>query len=336
MRPTDARPDRRSVLLLGAGAGAALLTGCSLNNPFDSTKTPAAEAVRDLAPDTAAAVRAVVLIRTQQNAVTNAAAAFGSIAARLAGLRALHQAQLDALIAAVPKRVDTSEAGASLPVPAYRQSALLDVNAGELGLRDRLDNLALKAESGPFARLLGSMGAAISQHTEGMRALAGLHGFPPNGSPRLAAPAPGPAATPGSGSVDALQATLAGEHAAVYLYGVFGAQASQSRQPALYRRLLDAFHVHRSRRDHLTVVIAAAGADPVASEVTYDLPDAMATATELNDAALQVERRIARTYGQLIESTAGAERRWALVALDDSAVRQLEFRGTPEMFPGTS
>jgi hypothetical protein len=135
--------------------------------------------------------------------------------------------------------------------------------------------------------------------------------------------------------VEAQQATLAGEHAAVYLYGVFGAQASQSRQPQLYARLLDAFRVHRRRRDQLTATIAATGATPVAAEVTYDLPP-MATTAELNDAALQVERRIARTYGQLVESTAGAERRWALVALDDSAVRQLEFRGTPEMFPGTS
>lgn len=136
--------------------------------------------------------------------------------------------------------------------------------------------------------------------------------------------------------LEAQQATLAGEHAAVYLFGVFGAQASQSRQPALYAALLDAFHAHRKRRDQLSATIAASGAEPVAAEVAYDLPASMGTAPELNDAALQVERRIARTYGQLVESTAGAERRWALVALDDSAVRQLEFRGTPEMFPGTA
>ncbi len=135
--------------------------------------------------------------------------------------------------------------------------------------------------------------------------------------------------------LEAQQAALAGEHAAVYLFGVFGAQASQSRQPELYSRLLDAFRVHRKRRDQLTVAIARAGAEPVAAEVSYDLP-AMGTALQLDNAALQVEHRIARTYGQLVESTTDAERRWALVALDDSAVRQLEFRGTPEMFPGTS
>ena len=73
----------------------------------------------------------------------------------------------------------------------------------------------------------------------------------------------------------------------------------------------------------------------MAAEVSYDLPP-MDTTPELNNAALQVERRIARTYGQLVESTTGAERRWALVALDEAAIRQLEFRGTPEMFPGTA
>lgn len=138
----------------------------------------------------------------------------------------------------------------------------------------------------------------------------------------------------------ALQATLAGEHAAVHLYGFLGAQTSPSQEPALHARLLDAFRVHRRRRDQLTVMIAAVGADPVPAEAAYDLPaplagGAGATEAELNNAALQVERRIARTYGQLVESTAGAERRWALVALDEAAVRQLEFRGTPEMFPGT-
>lgn len=136
--------------------------------------------------------------------------------------------------------------------------------------------------------------------------------------------------------LEALQAALAAEHAAVYLTGVLGAQASQSRQPALYGALTDAYRVHRRNRDHLTVAVEAAGGVPVAAEVGYVLPAAMSTASELNDAALQVERRIAETYGQLVENTAGAERRWALVALNESAARQMEFRGTPEMFPGSA
>ncbi|RNL65099.1 DUF4439 domain-containing protein [Nocardioides marmoriginsengisoli] len=136
--------------------------------------------------------------------------------------------------------------------------------------------------------------------------------------------------------LEALQATLAAEHAAVYLTGVLGAQASQSRQPVLYAALTSAYRAHRRNRDHLTVAITTAGGVPVAAAVAYELPPAMSNASELNDAALQLERRIAETYGQLVENTAGAERRWALVALTESATRYLEFRGTPEMFPGSA
>lgn len=134
--------------------------------------------------------------------------------------------------------------------------------------------------------------------------------------------------------LEALQATLAAEHAAVYLTGVMGAQTSQSEQPVLYRNLLGAYRTHRRRRDQLTLLISTGGADPVAAQVAYDLP-ALGTVAELNDAALQLERRIATTYAQLIENTSGAERRWALAALENAAVVQLEFRGTPETFPGS-
>lgn len=136
--------------------------------------------------------------------------------------------------------------------------------------------------------------------------------------------------------IEALQATLAGEHAAVYLYGAIGARTSASADPTLYAAMLTGHRKHRRRRDQLTAMIADRGAVPVASEVDYEVPAALTTAVELNNAALQVEHRIARTYSQLVESTTGAERRWALVALDNSAVSQVAFRGTPELFPGTT
>lgn len=136
--------------------------------------------------------------------------------------------------------------------------------------------------------------------------------------------------------LEALQAALAAEHAAVYVVGVLGAQASQSRQPTLYAALADSYRDHRRSRDQLSVLIAKNGAVPVAAEVAYAVPARLRTTAELNDAALQVEHRIVKTFGQLIESTTGAERRWALVALNSAAVRQVEFRGTPEMFPGSA
>jgi mevalonate kinase len=134
--------------------------------------------------------------------------------------------------------------------------------------------------------------------------------------------------------LEALQATLAGEHAAVYVYGVLGAQSSESEQPTLFTNLQTAYQLHRRRRDQLTVMIEHRGIDPVPSAVSYALPNAAATSAELTDAALQVESRISTTYGQLVGSSSGSDRRWGIAALDDCAVRQLTFRGTPEMFPG--
>ena len=136
--------------------------------------------------------------------------------------------------------------------------------------------------------------------------------------------------------VDALQAALAGEHAAVYLYAVMGARVSRSEQPALFDSIDSAFRVHRRQRDALTQRIARHGADPVAAEVSYRLPDALERPHHVREAALGVERRLADVYGQLVGSTTASDRRWALSALDSCAVRQLAFRGTPEMFPGTT
>jgi hypothetical protein len=136
--------------------------------------------------------------------------------------------------------------------------------------------------------------------------------------------------------LEALQDTLAAEHAAVAVYGFLGAQASQSRQPALFEALETAYRAHRKKRDQITVMISRRAATPTPAAVAYDLPTRTRTTRELTDAALLVEHRIAQTYGQLIESTADAERRWALVALNDAAISQLEFRGTPEMFPGSA
>lgn len=136
--------------------------------------------------------------------------------------------------------------------------------------------------------------------------------------------------------LEALQAALAGEHAAVYVTGVLGAQASESAQPDLYAALGASYRAHRRSRDQLTVLIHARGATPVAAEVAYAVPARLRSTAELNGAALQVEHRTAAVYGQLVENTTGAERRWALVALDGAAVRQLRFRGTPETFPGAA
>lgn len=132
----------------------------------------------------------------------------------------------------------------------------------------------------------------------------------------------------------ALQTTLAAEHAAVYVLGALGGRTSQSRMPELFRAVTAAYEAHRARRDHLTREIDGLGARPVASEPAYELPSRYETPAEIARAALGVERSCASTYSWVVANTAGNRRRWAIAALNEAAVRELVFRGTPEIFPG--
>ena len=134
--------------------------------------------------------------------------------------------------------------------------------------------------------------------------------------------------------LDALQATLADEHAAVYVYGVLGARTSQSRSPQLYAAVREAYQAHRVRRDGLIGEIAHLGATPTPPATAYEVPDGLDSVDGVNRAALELERACAATYSSLVAHTVGGRRARAAEALTNSAVRALAFRGTPEMFPG--
>lgn len=134
--------------------------------------------------------------------------------------------------------------------------------------------------------------------------------------------------------IDALQATLAAEHAAVFVYGALGGRTSQSATPVLHDAIAAAYSAHRSRRDLLTRTIVDLAAEPAAAEPAYELPGPLDTPRQVEAAALDVERAAAATYAYLVASTVGSQRRFAITALNDAAVRELAFRGTPETFPG--
>lgn len=133
---------------------------------------------------------------------------------------------------------------------------------------------------------------------------------------------------------EALQRALAGEHAAVYLYGVVGGRVSVSTHAELWQRVRDAYNLHRGRRDQLVSMVRTAGAEPVAAEVSYELPNPAMTPAQLERVALEVEQRCAAVYADTVGNTSGANRQWALDALEDAAVRLLGFGGEPEPFPG--
>lgn len=69
-------------------------------------------------------------------------------------------------------------------------------------------------------------------------------------------------------ALEAAQAALAAEHAAVYGYGVLGGRVTEPRGA----EAREGYAAHRARRDALTRTVRDLGAAPVASAPAYKLP----------------------------------------------------------------
>ncbi|HEY1134415.1 MAG TPA: ferritin-like domain-containing protein [Nocardioides sp.] len=136
-------------------------------------------------------------------------------------------------------------------------------------------------------------------------------------------------------TTEALQTTLAAEHAAVWLYGLLGGRTSASGEPELHAALTSAYVAHRARRDTLTGLLLDDGADPVAAAASYTAPVPLESADDVRVAAADAETAAAATYAFLVASTEDERRRTAIGALRDAAVRALGFGSAPSDLPGT-
>ena len=134
--------------------------------------------------------------------------------------------------------------------------------------------------------------------------------------------------------LDALQATLADEHAALYTYGVLGARTSQAASPALYETLTAGYRRHRTRRDELQLMVRDAGGDPVAAEAAYDLDGSLLRPAQLERAAADLEAASVEQLVALVAQSTGPVREWALTEATWSAVRRLTLGEGPETWPG--
>ena len=138
----------------------------------------------------------------------------------------------------------------------------------------------------------------------------------------------------GRRSLRALQETLAGEHAAVHVYAVLGGRVSTVSDPLTAERLRSGYEAHRARRDHLRSVIADRGGQPVAAAPGYRVDARTRDAAELLRVARLTEDRAAAVYAQLVARSSGGQRRWAVTALTDAAVRVLSLGGNAGVYPG--
>lgn len=139
-----------------------------------------------------------------------------------------------------------------------------------------------------------------------------------------------------SRTVEALQAALAAEHAAVYGYGVVGAGLSGPDQGTA-RIVMDA---HRTRRDQLTEHLVQRGAQPVAAAAAYRLPVRVTSARTAAELAAVLEDRVLAAYVALAGAEEAGLRRYAALVMQEAASRSIGWRrtagvrGASPAFPG--
>ena len=162
----DASLARRTFLASGAAVAGLGLTGCATGTAGEKPgSSPAAPA--SLTPDVAVATSALEQIRRVREAAEATTGRFPALSVDLGPVIAMHKAHESSLADAVPERARTSGTPAPYAVPPRRAAALRHLSAAETTLHGSLDGLALRAQSGEFARLLASMGAAVGQRVSG-------------------------------------------------------------------------------------------------------------------------------------------------------------------------
>lgn len=132
--------------------------------------------------------------------------------------------------------------------------------------------------------------------------------------------------------IDALQAALAGVHAAIWGYAIiaptFDADADETA-------VSDAYTAHRALRDELSAFLTARRTTAVAAEPAYALPFPVPDADAARRLAIHLENGCAPLLGALV---GGAEtpaiRTFAANALSASVRRRARFGGQPVAFPG--
>uniref|UniRef100_UPI000EF574C3 ferritin-like domain-containing protein n=1 Tax=Streptomyces sp. E5N91 TaxID=1851996 RepID=UPI000EF574C3 len=108
----------------------------------------------------------------------------------------------------------------------------------------------------------------------------------------------------GNGRLDALQAALAAEHAAVYGYGVVGGRIAEDRRA----EARTAYDAHRARRDALAREVRDLGGEPVAAAAGYALPFSVPDSTAAVRLAAELEDRVAGVYSDLVRAAEGGGR----------------------------
>ena len=127
---------------------------------------------------------------------------------------------------------------------------------------------------------------------------------------------------------EALQAWLALEHEAVWLYPLVGA-----RRDDLVDRATASFEAHRDTRDGLLSRVRALDVEPVVAELAYRVGP-VTTSAEAEAAAQSLEARISSACLALAGAAEGDLREHAVRNLRRAALAGLTWGAAPTAFPG--
>jgi len=119
-----------------------------------------------------------------------------------------------------------------------------------------------------------------------------------------------------------LGAALRAEHAAIFAYGTVGARLAAGSVDLA----VQAEAAHRARRDALVLRLAGTGTPPAVAEPAYALPHPVTDQASALRLAVGVEERTAAIWQAALPDTDGEDRRLALDALVDCAVRAVRLR----------
>lgn len=130
--------------------------------------------------------------------------------------------------------------------------------------------------------------------------------------------------------VEALQAALGQEHAAVYGYALVGAHLDGAAREAAS----DHLDAHRRARDALEAQLRANDATPAQAAASYSLPFQVTDTKTARSLAAQLERSTLGAYVRLVGRANGPVRRQAITAMQEAATRQAAWSRTIDPLPG--
>jgi hypothetical protein len=134
----------------------------------------------------------------------------------------------------------------------------------------------------------------------------------------------------GAPGVTALQALLAAENAAVYGYGLAGAQLSGSQLTTAQQD----WNLHRAARATVSAMITERGGTPAPAAAAYRPPFPVTSAGAARSLAALLEDGLIRAYLGLVALDDQALRTFGAGEMQAAAIRAAFWRGGTTAFPG--